>query len=327
MEKLAQDLASVTEYAARSVMPYSGKGDKHRADEVAVEAMRAALNRLDHRFRVVLGEGGKDEAPMLYAGEILGLRAADDTAQSYDLIVDPLECTTNFARGLPDSMSVLLAAPAGSVQAVPGTYMEQLLVPREAAPLLGGQITLDTPVDRALPMIAGAMGQKVSDMCVVVQDRERHRELIAQIRAAGAGVSLIDSGSISAACRVILGRSRRTHMLWGTFGAPEGVVIAFMARESGSGFLGRLRPHDEATTVETRELGLEGRTLNEKELVRSGGVIVLSGIHSSSLLRGVELVSRKSGPVQRVYTVLWTEGRQALLVHEDGELMRTERFG
>ena len=330
MEELGFELAGVTEQAARAVMPYSGKGDKNTADQLAVEAMRDALNRLDRRFHVVLGEGGKDDAPMLYSGEVLGLRKDEDAAaqqESYDLIVDPLECTTNFAHGLPDSMSVLLAAPAGSVQAVPGTYMEQLLVPREAAHLLDGEVNLDTPVAEALPKIARAMGNEVSEMCVVVQDRPRHKELIAAIRAAGAGVSLIDSGSISSAFRVILGRSRRTHMLWGTFGAPEGVVLAFMAREAGCGFLGRVRPHDEASTAETRELGLENKTLREKELVRSGGVIVLSGIHSSSLLRGVELVTRNGRHVHRVYTVLWNGDRQRLLVHEDGELVRRERFG
>ncbi|MEQ9364695.1 MAG: fructose-bisphosphatase class II [Leptospirales bacterium] len=328
MEELGLELAGVTERAARAVMPYSGKGDKDSADELAVEAMRDALNQLDRRFHVVLGEGGKDDAPMLYSGEVLGRRKEQGPdSESYDLIVDPLECTTNFARGLPDSMSVLLAAPAGSVQAVPGTYMEQLLVPGEAAHLLDGDIGLDTPVAEALPRIAKAMGNEVSEMCVVVQDRPRHKDLIAAIRATGAGVSLIDSGSISSAFRVILGRSRRTHMLWGTFGAPEGVVLAFMAREAGSGFLGRVRPHDEATTAETRELGLENKTLRETDLVRSGGVIVLSGIHSSSLLRGVELVSRGGRRVHRVYTVLWTGDRQKLLVHEDGELTRRERFG
>lgn len=327
MEKIGIQLAGVTEQAARAVMPLSGKGDKNTADQLAVEAMRDALNRIDQRFHIVLGEGGKDDAPMLYSGEVLGLRKADPAAESFDLIVDPLECTTNFAKGLPDSMSVLLAAPAGTVQAVPGTYMEQLLVPREAAHLLDGEINLDTPVAEVLPRVAAALGNALHEMCVVVQDRPRHQQLIEQIRATGAGVSLIDSGSISSAFRVILGRSRRTHMLWGTFGAPEGVVIAFMARQAGSGFLGRIRPHDEATAAETRELGLEGRSLREKDLVRAGGVIVLSGIHSSSLLRGVELVTRNGKHVHRVYTVLWTGDRQKLLVHEDGELIRQERFG
>lgn len=333
MEKLGIDLAGVTERAARAVMPFSGKGDKNTADQMAVEAMRDALRELDYRFRVVLGEGGKDDAPMLFSGELLGkdytTESGDPAQAQYDLIVDPLECTTNFARGLPDSMSVLLAAPAGTVQAVPGTYMEQLLVPREAAHLVtpDGEINLDTPVAEALAKIAAAQSLSVSEMCVVVQDRPRHEQLIAEIRAAGAGVSLIDSGSISSAFRVILGRSRRTHMLWGTFGAPEGVVLAFMARQAGCGFLGRIKAHDDATRAETAELDLEGKTLHATELVKAGGLILLSGIHSSSLLRGVELVERGERHIHRVYTVLWSDDRQKLLVHEDGELIRQERFG
>lgn len=327
VERLGTDLAGVTEYTARQVMFYSGKGDKHRADQAAVESMRDALNRLDLKFHVVLGEGGKDEAPMLYSGEVLGRKAGDAASEAVDLIVDPLECTTNFARGLPDSMVVLLAAPAGTVRAVPGTYMEQMLLPPGAAHLIhNSEINLDTPVPEVLEKVAAAMDHDIDELCVVVQDRPRHEELIAKIREAGAGISLIDSGSISSAFRVILGRSRRTHMLWGTFGAPEGVVIAFMAREARGGFLGRIQPHNDESRAETAALGLEGRTLNEKDFVQAGGVIVLSGIHSSSLLRGVELIREAGERRHRVYTIVWTKSGQQLLVHEGGVLKRTEPF-
>ena len=244
---LSLSFAGVTESTARAVMPLSGKGDKHEADHTAVEAMRKALNALEGRYHVVLGEGAKDRAPMLYTGEVLG--TGRDARIEMDLVVDPLECTTNFARGLPDSMSVLLAAPTGRLRPVPGSYMKQLLLPPAAADFSKAGLELDSEPERVLPFVAESLGLGVSDLCVVVQDRPRHAGLISAIRAAGAGVSLIDSGSISAAFEVLKGPSRRTHLLWGTFGAPEALIIAFMARHSRAPFFGRMEPHDDITMV------------------------------------------------------------------------------
>ncbi|MCB1308101.1 MAG: fructose-bisphosphatase class II [Leptospiraceae bacterium] len=323
IQHTGKDLATVTERTARALMPYSGKGDKKFADHIAVETMRAALNDLDYRFHVVLGEGAKDDAPMLYTGEMLGARAGDESVPIIDLVVDPLECTTNFARGLPDSMSVLLAVPDGELQLVPGSYMQQLLVPQAVAHLLGKEITLDTPVVDVLSMVADGLGLSIDDLCVVVQDRPRHAGLIAELRAHGAGVSLIESGSISAAYEVISGPSRRLQMLWGIFGAPEALIIAFMANHAGCGFLGRMAPHDVESETETRDLGLEGRVLHGRELVRSGGVLVMSGIHGSSWLPGVECRRQHGRNDYNVHTLFWSDAGLEILEHHNGELVRS----
>ncbi len=317
LKQLGLDLASVTEATARAVMPLSGKGDKHTADHLAVERMRQRLNELAYHFHVVLGEGGKDEAPMLFSGERLGLFAGDAAREQFDLIVDPLECTTNFACGLPDAMSVALAAPAGSIQSVPGSYMHQLLLPPRAAGLLDEGIDLDTPADELLARTAEALGLLVSDLCVVIQDRPRHKELIDAVRAQGAGVALIESGSISAAVEVLRGVGR-LHLLLGVFGAPEGVAIAFMARETGAGFLGRMAPHNEESAEETRALGLEGKQLRETELVRADGVIAMSGIHGSAILPGVELLRASGKLSMRVHTMVWTPRQIWRVEHVDG---------
>ncbi|MBX7057092.1 MAG: fructose-bisphosphatase class II [Leptospirales bacterium] len=317
LQKLGLELAGVTEAAARAVMPLSGKGDKHSADRIAVECMRHRLNELDRNFHIVLGEGEKDEAPMLFAGERLGRRAQAGASDQIDLIVDPLECTTNFARGLPDSMSVVLASSAGSIQATPGTYMQQLLVPPAAAALLDGALDLDAPPQLVLQQVADALGLKPTDLCVAVQDRPRHEPLIAALRAAGGGVSLIESGSISAAVEILRG-SGRLHMLYGVFGAPEGVVIAFLARETGAGFLGRMAPHNESAAAECRALGLEGRQLHERDLVRADGVIAMSGIHGSAVLPGVAIHRREGGLSHDVHTLVWTPGQVLRLLHRDG---------
>ncbi|MCB1172073.1 MAG: fructose-bisphosphatase class II [Leptospiraceae bacterium] len=315
------ELARVTEATARRVMPLSGRNNKDGADQLAVDAMRAGLEELPWHFRVVLGEGGKDQAPMLYSGEHLGLQKHNLESPVIDLVVDPLECTTNFARGLPDSMSVLLAIEQDHVQLLPGTYMQQMLLPPSAAHLLQDKIDLDTPVAQVLEYTAQALHLRVADLVVVVQNRPRHKELIAQIRALGAGVSLIESGSISAGYELIAGRSQRTHLLWGIFGAPEALILAFMARQAGCGFMARMAPHDDVSARETRELNLEGRILHARDLVHGAGVLVMSGIHGSSWLRGVEALSWSRKHQFRVHSLFWKQERPVLLVHIDGDLV------
>ena len=204
-------MAGVTDAVARAVISLSGKNQKNKADHICVEAMRSGLNRLPYEMTVVIGEGEKDEAPMLYSGEVLG-----SGGEALDLIVDPLECTSNFAKGLPDSMTVILAAEKGSVIHVPGTYMEQILLPLDADP---GPGVFDMERKEVLKRVSESLKVPVQDLTVIVQNRSRHEHLIEDIRSAGASVALIESGSISAACDIFARPQSRYHLLWGSFGA------------------------------------------------------------------------------------------------------------
>ncbi len=315
-EETGKQLALATQAAALSVLPFSGRGEKNAADHAAVEQMRKSLDSLDLNIRILLGEGEKDQAPMLFSGERLG-RLKTGSAPMLDLVVDPLECTTNFARGLPDSLSVILAASAGEIQEVPGTYMEQMLLPPGSSAGLDAPLDLDTPVEEILEAVSRALNCAVSDICAVVQDRDRHRELIYRIRKAGAGVGMIDSGSISAACQIISGEYSRWNLLLGTFGAPEGLMLAFMAKEAGYEFAGRIAPHDEDSRRKTTALSLLNRTLRENEWIKNSGALVMSGIHESVWLPGVQ---RIPGPSLKVFSLLWVHGKRIRLTHVDGSL-------
>lgn len=322
--KIGMELAKATETTARAVMPLSGKGDKLKADEIAVETMRLELDQLNLNIRVLVGEGEKDNAPMLFKGESLGQRKGKRSSPCIDIIVDPLECTNNFARGLSDSLCVLGAAREGAMRNIPGTYMEQLLVPPAVLPLLVSKIDLDSPVDFVLKTIARQMGIPISNLTVIVQDRSRHAELILEIRKTGAGISLIESGSISAALKIIMGKSKRLNVLWGTFGAPEGLIIAMMAERSGYGFLGRIKPHDEKTRKETEQMGLSNLTLSSGDWVKREGVLLISCVHTSTLFAGVEYV--RECRAMRVTTLLWTGKKKYLLRHLDGNCEEIEEL-
>lgn len=311
--------ASVTESAARAVMPYSAKGKKDLADQVAVDTMRSMLNRLMLNLHIHLGEGEKDKAPMLYSGERLGQKQGE--VDPLDLVVDPLECTTNFSRGLPDSTSVLLATPAGAIRDVPGTYMEQMLVPPPVRSELGKTIHFDQPVKDTMSRISEILGKPIEDITVVVQDRPRHKELIEELRSLNAGVSLIESGSISAAAEIILRENGRLDMIWGKFGAPEGLVKAAMANLAGFGFMGRIFPHNDEMETRSRMLGLENRVLMADQWVGNHEVMVISGIHTSTWLPGVERRFVNGRESYRVRTLLWTKEDRRILTHVDGELV------
>lgn len=324
IQSAAYSFASVTEQTARSIMYLSGKGDKHLADQIAVETMRKTLDAQPLNLFIHLGEGEKDNAPMLYSGERLGVQK--EATPRLDLVVDPLECTTNFAKGLPDSLSVLLATPSEAMRKVPGTYMEQLLVPPECLELLGSEIHLDAPVDSILKAVAKSLGRNVEDLTVVVQDRPRHEKLIQEIREAGAGVSLIESGSVSAAAEIMLKGGGRLHLVWGKFGAPEGLIMAAMANLAGYGFLGRIAPHNDAAKKECEAMGLTGRVKNASEWVGDQDIISISGVHSSTWLPGVRRYYQGGEVSYRVSTLLWTQTDVRILTHMNGELVDDQPY-
>lgn len=237
-----QDFIRVTERAAVAAAQTMGLGDRHASDQVAVEAMRSELDSLDIAGRVVIGEGERDEAPMLFVGEEVGrLKGRPDAAREedgaavVDIAVDPLEGTNLCATGAPGAIAVLAAAEAGGLLHAPDTYMDKIVVGRTAR----GRVNLDAPVAENLRNIADAFGREVSDLVVVVLERERHAELIADIRQAGARIRLIGDGDLSAGISAAV-RGTGVHAVFGIGGAPEGVLTAAAMRCLGGEIVARL---------------------------------------------------------------------------------------
>ena len=239
---LALEVVRVTEGAALASARLMGRGDRKAADATAVEAMRRAFDHIDVRGTVVIGEGERDEAPMLYIGERVGKgwQNAEDSPR-VDIAVDPLEGTNLCATGAPDAISVIAIADDGQFLNAPDTYMEKIAV----GPMARGVIDLREGWTWNLQRIAKALGKEVQDVTAIILDRDRHIDLIAEVREAGTRIRLIGDGDVSAAiatCKEETG----IDVLFGTGGAPEGVIAAAALRSVGGDMQGRLRfRHDE----------------------------------------------------------------------------------
>lgn len=220
MHKLLElDLVRVVEEAAIAAARLMGKGDKNGADQLAVEAMRNRLNDLDIHGRIVIGEGERDEAPMLYIGEELGSKK--DGAVEIDIAVDPLEGTNLCASGSNNSITVMAIAERGGLLHAPDIYMNKLVVSPEAA----GKVDINKPVKENLEALATALDRTVEELVVVVLERDRHDDLIAEIRATGARIKLIGDGDIMPALAATV-HGPNVHALMGIGAAPEGVITA-----------------------------------------------------------------------------------------------------
>ena len=274
---LALPLLAATQAAAVACWPWVGRGEPKAADGAAVAALRQALAHLPGRGRVVIGEGEKDKAPMLFAGEELGT----GDGPVCDLAVDPLEGTRLCARGQEGAVSVLAAAPPGSLWATPGWYMEKLVVGAAAA----GAVSLERPVEENLAAVAAALGKSVSDLAVAVQDRPRHVELIAAVRGLGAAVLLFGDGDVMTSLRV-LQPGGDLDALVGVGGAPEGVIMACAARLLGGDMQGRLAPQSPEERNRLEAAGVPvGEILGLDDLVASDDcVFAATGITGGDLL-------------------------------------------
>lgn len=274
---LALPLLVATQTAALACRPFIGRGDPKAADGAAVAALRDALARLPGRATVVIGEGEKDDAPMLFAGEELG--TGDGPA--CDLAVDPLEGTRLCAHGEEGAVSVLAAASPGSLWATPGWYMEKLVVGEAAA----AAVSLARPVGENLAAVAAALGKSVDELSVAVQNRPRHAELIAAVRRAGAAVVLFGDGDVMTSLRVLL-PGGDLDMLLGVGGAPEGVITACATRALGGGMQGRLAPQspEEHTRLEATGAPLD-EILGVEDLVTDDDcVFVATAITGGTML-------------------------------------------
>jgi len=282
---LEQEFVRVTEVAAIAAAQTMGFGDGHHSDHVAVEAMRREMDRLPFAGRVVIGEGERDKAPMLYVGEELGSAWEDPGAPAVDIAVDPLEGTNLCATGAPDALTVLAAAERGGLLHAPDTYMEKIVV----GPTARGRVHLDAPVAENLRNIAEAFGREVSDLTIVVLDRERHRQLMADIREAGARIRLIGDGDLSAGVAAAV-RGTGVHATMGIGGAPEGVITAAAMRCLGGEIQGRLVALDAEQEGRLAELGYRdlGRIYRTEELAPGENIVVsATGVTDGQLLKGV----------------------------------------
>jgi fructose-1,6-bisphosphatase class II len=278
-------LIEVTEQAAIACSQTMGLGDRTRADQLAVEAMRARLGEVDIDGRVVIGEGERDEAPMLFVGEQLGAGLGREGVPRIDIAVDPLEGTNLCAKGTPGAVAVLAAAERGGLLHAPDIYMEKIVV----GPSARGRVHLDAPVEENLRNIADALGRDVPDLTVVVLERERHDQLIADIRKAGARIRLITDGDLSPAIAAAV-RGTGVHAVMGVGGAPEGVITAAAMRCLGGEIQGRLHAMSDHHRDRLAEVGVsDPARLLETEDLAPGAHIIFSctGVTPGELLEGV----------------------------------------
>ena len=283
---LALEMVRVTEAAALSSARMMGRGDRKGADQAAVDAMRRAFDSVFVRGTVVIGEGERDEAPMLYIGERVGMGwlAGNEAAARVDIAVDPLEGTNLCATGQPDSIAVIAVADDGQFLNAPDTYMNKIVVGPQAA----GAINIAKPPTWNLHAVAEAKRCAISDLTVVILERERHQELIAEVRKAGARIRLISDGDVSpavAATPLETGIDR----LMGGGGAPEGVIAAAAVRCMGGDMQGQLkfRSNEEAQRAEKMGIKDPLRIYGLHELAQGNVMFAATGVTDGSLLRGV----------------------------------------
>src|SRR5262245_54156463 len=248
-QDLAHQFLRVTESAAIAAARTVGQGDRHGSDRVAVEAMRTVLGSIPMNGRIVIGEGERDEAPMLWIGETLG--TGDHGAPPVDIAVDPLEGTNLCASGANGAIAVLAASERGGLLHAPDCYMKKLIV----GPRCRGRVHLDATPAENLAAIAKALDRKVADVCVVIMDRPRHESLIAEVRATGARIRLITDGDLSPAISAwISGTGIQAGM--GIGGAPEGVLSAVAVRCLGGEMQGRLVEHSKGDRERAAKMGI-----------------------------------------------------------------------
>jgi len=279
---LAMDLVRVTEAAALASGRWLGRGDKISADKASVDAMRVSFNSLNIDGVVVVGEGEKDEAPMLYIGEKLGT----GKGKAYDIAVDPLEGTNLLAFGRPNAISVVGVAPAGTMyDPGPSHYMEKLVVPSEAKNV----VNLEAPVEDNLTKIAKALEKDIEDLVVFVLDKPRHQKLIEKIRACGARIELHGEGDVAGALMAV-DPNYPVDVLMGTGGTPEGVLAACAIRALGGQILGRLNPQSKREEQALCEAGRDTRQIfSVEDLVKDEDVFfAASGISGGTFLAGVK---------------------------------------
>jgi fructose-1,6-bisphosphatase II len=281
---LAMELVRVTEAAALAASPWVGGGDKNAADGAAVDAMRHMLTSVAMKGTVIIGEGEKDEAPMLFNGEVVG----DGTGFECDIAVDPIDGTTLTALGRGNALAVIAVSASGTMfNPGPCVYMDKLAV----GPWAKGVVDIDAPVADNLAQVAKAKGDKVSNLTVVILDRPRHDDLIAQVRATGARIRLIPDGDVAGAISTAWGDSG-ADIMFGIGGTPEGVIAAAALKCMGGEILGKLWPRNDEERTAALDQGYDlDQVLDADTLVAGDNCFfAATGITDGELLKGVHYI-------------------------------------
>jgi fructose-1,6-bisphosphatase II len=291
---LLLEFVRVTEAGALASARLMGRGDRNGADQAAVEAMRHAMDEVHMDGTIVIGEGERDEAPMLYIGEKVGGAAGQGSGAAaaesgldpteVDIAVDPLEGTNLVATGQEGAISVLAVAERGGLLHAPDIYMEKICV----GPAAAGKIRMEFPIAANLRIIADSLGRHVEDLTVVILERERHKKLIEDVRQAGARIRLIGDGDLSAAISSAVSGTG-DHCVMGSGGAPEGVLTAAALRCLGGQILGQFVPRNAAERERCKEMGIEPDRVYDTHELASGEKLMFAatGVTDGSLMRGV----------------------------------------
>lgn len=303
---LSLGLARVSEAAALASARLIGRGDEKAADQAAVNAMRDQLNKLDIKGVVVIGEGERDEAPMLFIGEEVG--SGDGPA--VDIALDPLEGTTLTAKDMPNALTVIAMAPRGTLLHAPDVYMEKLAIGPGYAP---GTVTMDMTPTQRIEALARAKGAQTQDVTVCVLERPRHEDLVQEIRATGASIRLITDGDVAGVMHCAEPEVTGIDIYMGSGGAPEGVLAAAALKCMGGQFFGKLLFRNDDERGRARKAGITDldRVYSRDELVRGDVIFAATGVTSGSLLTGIKrepgwvttetlLMRSKTGSVRRM---------------------------
>jgi len=306
-----------TEAGAIAAARLMGRGDRDGADQAAVTAMRKAMDEAELSGTIVIGEGERDQAPMLYIGEQVG---NPEAAMSVDIAVDPLEGTNLVATGSANATAVLAAAEPGGLMHAPDTYLEKLIV----GPVAAGHVSINDPVGVTLNTIAEKLGRKVWDITVVILERPRHEQLIAEVRETGARIKLISDGDLTAAISVAVSGTG-VHAVMGIGGAPEGVLSAAALKCLGGEIQARFKWRSDDERERARTMGVDvddvDRVYTTNDLASGANVVFCAtGVTDGELLRGVRffgggarthtlMLSYAAGLVRFIDTVhMWDSG-------------------
>ncbi|PIT98801.1 MAG: fructose-bisphosphatase class II [Bdellovibrionales bacterium CG10_big_fil_rev_8_21_14_0_10_45_34] len=315
---LALEFVRITEAAALAAAEFVGRGDEKAADQAAVDAMRKAFDSVQIDGTVVIGEGERDEAPMLFIGEKVGRRTQD--VPKIDIALDPLEGTTITANGGFGATAVIACAEQGGFLHAPDTYMDKIAV----GPQCRGRVSLDAPLEETIETVAQCLNKAVNEVTVMILDRPRHEDLIVKVRKLGARIRLIGDGDVSAAIATAWGETG-IDLLLGVGGAPEGVISAAALKCLGGDFQGRLKFRNDQERQRALKMGVSDpdKVFTLEELATGSVMFVATGVTDGPLIRGVRF---DAGSKARTHSIVMRSKTQTVRVIEAYHNLHKKNF-